>query len=128
MPKRSWRLGKYLGDKLYLLVLILLFPGHFWPLFLLDFSQGLCVSPSSNHEMLLSSLKGVFRPSGLLPLGMASVARAKEAEKMVPPYGGTSNGEGVNKEVRSGAKTSARGSGEVGPLLETRDGQTRHLI
>lgn len=67
-----------------------------------------------------------LRNSLLLPLGMASVARAKEAEKMVP--GGTSNGEGVNKEVRSGAKTSARGSGEVGPLLETRDGQTRHLI
>lgn len=41
---------------------------------------------------------------------------------------GSSNGEGVNKKVRRAAKTSATGSGGAGPLLGTRDGQTRHLV
>lgn len=34
------------------------------------------------------TVSGISLLSSLLPLGMASLARAKEAEKVVPPYCG----------------------------------------
>lgn len=67
--ERIWSLGEYLGNQLHLLNLILLFPGHLWLLFLLDFTQGLGVSSSSNYEILFFSLKGVFRKEKICDYG-----------------------------------------------------------
>lgn len=69
---------------------------------------------------LLSSL--------LLSLGDGQLGQGRGGRENGPTQYGTSSGEGVNKKVRSAAKTSARGSGGAGPLLETRHGQNRHFV